>query len=76
MKPDYYLSILRSLEDLRAARAPAHIWRELDRQVAEVRDMFVEYRAPKGKTLCEVFAEETSGQEEVEQGDQRPEVSD
>ena len=54
---DYFHSIACSLEDLRAARCPTHILRELDAHIGEVRDMYVEYRAPKGKTLIEVFAE-------------------
>ena len=61
---DYLDSIQASLDDLRAAaasgveRVPLSQLRELDRHVAAIRDLWVEYRVPKHKTLVEVFAEE------------------
>ena len=65
---EYLDSIEASLEDLRAASehgyVPISVLRDLDRQVEEIRNLWVEYLVPKGKTLVEVFAEEERGRKE------------
>jgi hypothetical protein len=57
---EYLNSIASSLEDLRAAgdAVPLSILRDLDRHVEGIRNLWVEYRLPEGKTLVEVFAQE------------------
>jgi hypothetical protein len=56
---DYFDSIQGSLEDLQKAEVPVSVWRDIDRELAAIRDLYIDYRVPaRGKTLMEVFAEE------------------